>query len=297
MPNRIKVRTGRVRAVCWLVVLAIAGLDAVVATPIGLSVLYIVPLAFAAPVLPRIELVAMALASGVMWALFGPFADPLGIREITLSLPPLAQAVVSTIVALGGFVMAALILQKLGLQRRDIVALRSAVETDALTGLPNRRALDAFMTRYEDGPATVLMVDIDHFKHVNDVHGHPVGDRALVHAGNLLRGSVRAGDLVARYGGEEFVMVLPDAPPSVGERVATEIVATFRQRPMLGGGLSLPLTVSVGVATGALTDELVARADSAVYMAKANGRDQHVVYSLDVPDGPALGPAGSRLVH
>lgn len=272
-------RARRHRALCWLAVALIGAVDAAVATPVGLSVLYIAPLALAAPILPRAELIAMALACGVMWALFGPFADPLGLREVTLVLPPLLHAVVSTVVAVGGFLVAALVLQKLGLQRRDIVALQSAVETDALTGLPNRRALGVFMGRFDQVPAVVLVVDIDHFKRVNDVHGHPTGDRALVHAGGLLRATVRAGDLVARYGGEEFVMVLPGAPVAVGERVANDILEAFRRSPVIDGPLALPLTVSVGVAAGPLSAELLAQADSAVYMGKAQGRDRVVVYA------------------
>ncbi len=150
--------------------------------------------------------------------------------------------------------------------------------TDPLTGLLNRRALTDFLDReirrcrrYKH-PLSLLLVDLDHFKGINDTQGHPEGDRLLRDVGELLLKEVRTVDLVARFGGDEFCLVLPETNPEGARVVARRVVEHLRARP---GGQA---TCSIGVA--ALTPEgkdgpeaLVAAADRALYKAKAAGRD------------------------
>jgi diguanylate cyclase (GGDEF)-like protein len=158
--------------------------------------------------------------------------------------------------------------------------------TDGLTGVWNRRYLQLTLTKeIERGqrfgrPLSVLMMDIDHFKNVNDAHGHQVGDEVLVEltrrAMSTIRGQI---DALARYGGEEFVVVLPETPSDGARVVADKILAVIRHRPFVEeGNTSVPLTVSIGVASfpedGATADELIRAADLAMYRAKEAGRDR-----------------------
>jgi two-component system cell cycle response regulator len=162
--------------------------------------------------------------------------------------------------------------------------------TDLLTGLPNRRALVrqlgvlATKARSSGSGLVVAMIDVDHFKRVNDVEGHPAGDAVLQEVARRLRSAIRPGQLLGRWGGEEFLAVsehlTQEGARRFGERfrtlVAWEPVQLFEDR-------TLPITVSVGVAAGSpTTDEgLVAHADAALYTAKRSGRDCVVVAPLD----------------
>jgi diguanylate cyclase (GGDEF)-like protein len=141
--------------------------------------------------------------------------------------------------------------------------------TDALTGLPNRRAWDAHLAEMltEDRHMTVTMLDLDHFKEFNDTYGHPAGDRLLRETAAAWREELRAGDLVARLGGDEFALLLPDCNTAN----ALEVVERLRQR------LSSGQTCSAGIAThepGSLPEALMAQADTALYEAKTAGRDR-----------------------
>jgi len=160
--------------------------------------------------------------------------------------------------------------------------------TDQLTGLHNRRymsgQLDALMRRAAAGgePVSLLMIDIDHFKRVNDSFGHDVGDEVLSEFAIRLASNVRAIDLPVRHGGEEFVVVMPDTEMENARRIAERIrlhVAGAPFRVMRGEEL-LSVTISIGVATSAGPDDspaaLLKRADEAVYEAKANGRNRVV---------------------
>ena len=153
--------------------------------------------------------------------------------------------------------------------------------TDWLTGLPTRRAFMARASRISaefprDTPLAALMIDIDHFKKVNDSLGHPAGDSALVAVAEACRDALRGEDLFCRYGGEEIVVLLPGADERValtaGERVRQRIAAIrMEEHP------ELRLTVSVGICAatiGADFRELIARADEALYMAKESGRNR-----------------------
>lgn len=154
--------------------------------------------------------------------------------------------------------------------------------TDALTGQGNRRALDALLNRQMEiaqstGQAfSVLMLDIDYFKKINDEHGHKVGDDALRSFALRVREHLRQGDVCARYGGEEFVVVLPGASLTKALEVAERVRQSVELEPLLTTPL-LRATVSIGAATlqpGQMLEALLQSADAAVYAAKRGGRNQ-----------------------
>ena len=158
-----------------------------------------------------------------------------------------------------------------------------------LTGLFNRRSVEAQVRPViERGAAFVVaFADLDHFKILNDEHGHEMGDRALRLFARVLRDSVRPADIPARFGGEEFVVVLPDCQLADARVVADRV----RERLALAvAGSTVPVfTVSIGLAAWEPPEgfiDTVGRADAALLHAKRNGRDQ-VVASVDVPGGDA----------
>lgn len=172
-------------------------------------------------------------------------------------------------------------------------ALKEAAATDALTGLSNRARFDTFLAEQFSAavsagrPLSLLMLDVDRFKSVNDEHGHPVGDVVLKVIGRLLRSAARATDLAARYGGEEMALVLPGTPKTTAAAIAESIRRAVAAKPVqCEGGLSLAITVSVGVATLEPNSPLKApahllkAADLAVYAAKHGGRNCVKVFSL-----------------
>jgi len=148
---------------------------------------------------------------------------------------------------------------------------------DDLTGLANRRGLQRYLTGLEqrDGrQMTILVLDIDGFKKVNDRHGHRAGDDTLVLVASILSAHIRSGDLAVRLGGDEFALILPDTDPSVATRRASAIVfAMTNARPWHNTAEGLAVTVSVGLAGGPPEEivEVMARADAAMYQAKAAG--------------------------
>ncbi|MEJ7734175.1 MAG: diguanylate cyclase, partial [Polyangiaceae bacterium] len=156
---------------------------------------------------------------------------------------------------------------------------------DALTGLYNRRWLDEalprFASRYTRSkkPLSLLMVDIDFFKRVNDTHGHPAGDQVLRTVAQTLRDNLRPSDLAARFGGEEFTVILPDTTGTFARVVAERVRAAVASAPMLSdAGETLPsVTISIGGAVLGGDDTcgaLLAAADAALYESKHGGRDR-----------------------
>lgn len=167
---------------------------------------------------------------------------------------------------------------------RDMnAALKESSIRDPLTNLLNRRALMERMKELslmaEPGqPAFVVaMLDVDHFKRINDRYGHDAGDRALTRLADIMRGAVRESDDVARWGGEEFLVLLPNITLEAGEAVIDRILAGVRGNAIEVDGEQLLLTVSVGMALHR-SDESVSttltRADRALYLAKQAGRDR-----------------------
>ena len=174
------------------------------------------------------------------------------------------------------------------LRRKDLGAaethrrLAERAMTDPLTGLPNRRAWDEALARRRrqtDSAACVAILDLDHFKRVNDTHGHAAGDEVLRATGVALRESLRQDDFVARLGGDEFGLLLavPDAPTAAA--VLDRVRAALPERLVREG--AAPVTASVGFhcprAGGASSDDLVEIADAALRRAKQEGRDRTVV--------------------
>jgi diguanylate cyclase (GGDEF)-like protein len=172
-------------------------------------------------------------------------------------------------------------------QRRQLVRL---AERDALTGLYNRRHVDAQLERLarrserDDSPLAVLLIDIDHFKQINDEHGHHRGDDVLVRVAQALRGGVREGDIACRWGGEEFMVLAPDATLDDAVALGDRLRRAVGDAVEVGG---VPVTVSVGVAAvlGGEAEAATARADRALYAAKAAGRDRVVSDEADRPVG------------
>lgn len=157
---------------------------------------------------------------------------------------------------------------------------RMRAATDALTGIPNRAYFDEFVQllgrgrRANDGLG-ILMLDLDHFKALNDRYGHVTGDRVLRAIGEVLRSAVRTDDVPARYGGEEFVVVLRRATDQTAAEIAERVRRAVRSLDRAELGVEEPVTVSVGVAVGvAGAAALVERADAALYRAKRRGRDR-----------------------
>ena len=165
-------------------------------------------------------------------------------------------------------------------QRNLAVAERRAA-SDALTGLPNRRAADEAIMRMiaQAGrtvtPMSAVLLDLDHFKQVNDRHGHDRGDRALAMIGQVLVTSLRASDFAARYGGEEFLILLPDTDRGGAVELAEKLRRTIAQTEIQELG---SLTASFGIATmpddAVEPEQLIRKADRALYAAKAGGRNR-----------------------
>ncbi len=166
--------------------------------------------------------------------------------------------------------------------RVHLMAVEEEAATDPLTGVLNRRALDRLLERETErceasGAITaVLALDIDHFKTVNDTHGHAMGDAALRAFAERIRSQLRQSDHLARLGGEEFVVLLPGAPRAKAIEIAERLRAAVADAPLVDAP-RVAVTVSIGVAVrvpGETAPGLLARADAAAYGAKRAGRDR-----------------------
>lgn len=166
--------------------------------------------------------------------------------------------------------------------------LRDQANRDPMTGLFNRRAIKRkFRDRQKDPteagqPLSTLLLDIDHFKLINDTHGHDVGDLVIIEIGKRIREIVGTRGLVSRYGGEEFLVVFPRCEKEEAERYASELRIAIRSAPLVTPqGVSVDLTASLGLASAPLRpddiiEEYVKVADEALYEAKETGRDRVV---------------------
>ncbi|GIX36193.1 MAG: GGDEF domain-containing protein [Lysobacteraceae bacterium] len=217
---------------------------------------------------------------GSYWVTDLGATNPTRVNGLQIKASPLLEGDVLTI--------GDLVLKLLGPNSPEnavVAALHRQATRDGLTGLANRRCFRAEMERVmaaagEAGPSLVLL-DIDHFKHINDRFGHPAGDRVLSTVGGVLAQCVAPPALAGRVGGEEFAVLLPDA----GSKAALELAETLRQALealcLDEDGEPLPVTASFGVAERAQAEEsvdaLYLRADTALYEAKRGGRNRVVL--------------------
>ncbi len=167
------------------------------------------------------------------------------------------------------------------LKAREKIRIQAC--TDSLTGLANRRTLfdrlDAELNRAErEGKAiSIAMIDVDHFKEVNDTYGHQTGDAVLRECALRISSCIRPYDFLARYGGEEFVLVLPGTDEQTSAIVCERIRVAVESQPFLHKGLEISFTISIGLATWSGredVDRFVAAADNALYKAKERGRNR-----------------------
>ena len=179
------------------------------------------------------------------------------------------------------------------------IKLRRLATTDGLTGALNRVELLAAAQREMDAVGgagrklVVLMLDVDYFKAINDGFGHAGGDCALQHLVATLLAGIRQVDLLGRLGGEEFAIVLPDTPVLPAERVAERLRARVEAVLVTFGDRLIPMTVSIGLAVQLATDhsieQVIARADDALYRAKRSGRNRVVTDQLPIAAAIAIG--------
>jgi len=178
--------------------------------------------------------------------------------------------------------------------KEELLHARREASVDALTGLQNRRAFDMVLAELvaKDEPFCLILMDVDHFKGINDQHGHLIGDRVLRQLANLLTASTRTTDTVTRYGGEEFAILLPKTRLEDAKKVAKKLCSTIARLTMrrtdTGGELG-EVTASFGVAEHLRHesgDDTLARSDAALYKAKKNGRN-----GVEVADQSLLKPA------
>lgn len=164
--------------------------------------------------------------------------------------------------------------------------LKQMADRDPLTGVYNRRAFVVLLdqlTHYAQRmrfPVSVLLLDLDHFKRINDTWGHQRGDQALCHVVNVAQQCVREGDVIGRLGGEEFAIALPNANQHEAEMIASRLRMAMAAQPLTYGNSTMALTASIGVACWQAEespDSLVNRADAAMYQAKSQGRNRVVL--------------------
>ncbi|OEE59949.1 diguanylate cyclase response regulator [Enterovibrio norvegicus FF-33] len=177
--------------------------------------------------------------------------------------------------------------QAVSIRAKRFRQLSALMDRDSLTGLLNHSnlkvALDRELSRARrhKSPLSFVMIDIDHFKSVNDRYGHPVGDKVIKGVARLLNYRFRKTDTCARYGGEEFALILPDTPADIALRLIDEFRITFAKTPFSNGPDTFYATLSAGVATFPEFDSIesiIEAADSSLYMAKEKGRNRVVTH-------------------
>ena len=210
------------------------------------------------------------------WPATAPPVDRINLGMMLVLMPALA-VMTARLSSLRGRLR-----QQRSLLSHELDEARQLAEVDALTGLPNRRALLDRLARFQRGAAergaafAVTLLDIDHFKKVNDVLGHAAGDELLARFARLARESLRGGDVIGRWGGEEFLILTHGA----ADPSATAVIERLQRATFALQVLNRPVTFSAGIAAhraGEDVGQTIARADVAMYEAKQNGRDRVVV--------------------
>ena len=157
---------------------------------------------------------------------------------------------------------------------------------DSLTGLYNRRYFDLYLEKTIplslriDSPLTLMMIDIDHFKKINDNYGHLCGDEALKHISEIIKRNVRNSDAYVRFGGEEFAIILPNTHLDEGQILAERIRKAVEQADFTYHNENIHISISMGVSLydGENVEDFIEKTDKALYSAKENGRNQVVVF-------------------
>jgi diguanylate cyclase (GGDEF)-like protein len=190
-------------------------------------------------------------------------------------------------------------LPELNKLRSEVKELSAQVSTDDLTGLFNFRyfnqalGLEMERTRRSGQPTCLIMCDLDHFKSINDVHGHEVGNTVLGHASGLIRQTVRRLDIPCRYGGEEFVIILPNTALEQGVRFANRLRLVIENTPIKVGDISLGIAASFGVDIYSRGKQLsenqfVEKVDGFLYQAKQQGRNRVCHEDFEAQEGVSV---------
>jgi diguanylate cyclase (GGDEF)-like protein len=246
----------------------------------------------------RVVAVAYFLAVAMPAAAFG-------MKHGWTALPPVLAMFTALLVTSGTVVVILIEFTRMheayAASRRAQDALERMAHTDPLTELPNRRRLMEELTREAAVaarfglPLAVIEFDLDHFKEINDVYGHQIGDRVLIAVADHVQRRLRATDVVGRLGGEEFLVVVPGNTISEAKRLAEELCRSLRERPMAGDRAWV--TGSFGVTVyepGDTAEAILARADGALYCAKRDGRDRVATASREMqPYRTEKDPSGS----
>lgn len=175
-------------------------------------------------------------------------------------------------------------------RKKAQATLERLATQDSLTGVANRRHFLEIGSRIMEQakryqrPVSVVMIDVDHFKEMNDTFGHKTGDKVLIHITRCMQAVLRKVDILGRYGGDEFVILLPETTQEGARRLIERLRHSLSQQPITAGGVSIPITLSIGLASNVNVsdlslDELLQRADRALYDSKMNGRDQVAFYN------------------
>ncbi|WP_158497387.1 GGDEF domain-containing protein [Limimaricola cinnabarinus] len=231
------------------------------------------------------DLLLKVLALIISFTAFDYFADR-ATQSITGESVSIELIITLLVAAPFGF----FVMGVMAVQRRLKERLKKIAETDQLTGLANRQAfLEISHRKLSEQPSsTVLMIDVDHFKAVNDEYGHSVGDFSLCRVGKHLTDNTRAGDVVGRLGGEEFAVLLVNADKATALTVSTRICQPININDIEdldGNAISFDLSMSVGgviALPGQNLTELIRNADNALYSAKSTGRARTVFYKQEL---------------
>jgi diguanylate cyclase (GGDEF)-like protein len=228
---------------------------------------------------------ALSLSALLYASTFGPILWCLHMGTVPASWPADLPAILNN-VAVANLVYVVLLLaishlrQSVRQTRAHALAMEQVAHTDLLTGLPNRRglaehlAVGTALAQREVQSLSVMLIDVDHFKQVNDTHGHAVGDTVLFDLAGVLAPLLRASDRIGRWGGEEFLVVVPATRLKTAADLAERLRAAVAAHAFPQG---LRLTISVGVAECGMNDtveQLLVRADTALYAAKQAGRNR-----------------------